>query len=183
MGQKLQFSNPHLTLNLTPSITLYSMPFLKENSNTLLRHRDSERRLKEYFPVFDEISASIYGVKACGSLLLKDVISQKELEAIMVMFVARAFSWWTSYLKEPSIIHYAQGFAIALNYFLESGAIREAGGFSWPNFTKLFVSINELADTLERILAVGTYEDAQHFVEKYASLEIFEGFRPNLKKL
>ncbi|KKR60922.1 MAG: hypothetical protein UT99_C0005G0037 [Candidatus Curtissbacteria bacterium GW2011_GWA2_40_31] len=157
--------------------------YLHEISHTLLRYRDSERRLKEYFPVFDEISASIYGVKACGSLLLKDVISQKELEAIMVMFVARAFSWWTSYLKEPSIIHYAQGFAIALNYFLESGAIREAGGFSWPNFTKLFVSINELADTLERILAVGTYEDAQHFVEKYASLEIFERFRPNLKKL
>jgi len=157
--------------------------YLHEISHTLLRYRDSERRLKEYFPVFDEISASIYGVKACGSLLLKDVISQKELEAIMVMFIARAFSWWTSYLKEPSIIHYAQGFAIALNYFLESGAIREAGGFSWPNFTKLFVSINELADTLERILAVGTYEDAQHFVEKYASLEIFERFRPNLKKL
>lgn len=157
--------------------------YLHEISHPFLRYRDAENRLKEYFPVFDEIAASILGVKMCGSLLLKDVISQKELEAIMVMFIARAFSWWISYLKEPGVVHYAQGFAIAINFFLENGAIRESGGFSWPNFTKLFVSIDELSDSLERILAVGTYEDAKKFTEKYASLDIFERFRPNLKKL
>lgn len=157
--------------------------YLHEISHQLLRYRDAERRLKEYFPIFDEISASIFGVKACGSLLLKNAITEKELEAIMVMFIALAFSWWLSYLKEPSVIHYAQGFAIAINFFLESGAIRESGGFSWPNFTKLFVSINELSDTLERILAVGTYEDAKKFTERYASLDIFERFESNLKEL
>jgi len=139
--------------------------------------------LKEYFPIFDEITASVYGVKACGSLLLKNIITQKELESIMVMFTALAFSWWISYQKEHGVIHYAQGFAIALNYFLESGAIREANGFSWPNFTKLFVSIDELASTLERILAVGTYEDAKDFVDKYASLDIFKRFDTNLKNI
>lgn len=157
--------------------------YLHEISHPLLRYRDAERRLKELFPIYDEITASILGVKACGSLLLKNVISQEELEAIMVMFIALAFSWWLSYLKEPSVVHYAQGFAIALNFFLESGAIREAGGFSWPNFTKLFVSIDELSSSLERILAIGTYEDAANFVEKYASLEIFERFHSNLKNL
>ncbi len=157
--------------------------YLHEISHPLLRYRDAERRLKEYFPVFDEISASVFGVKACGSLLLKNAITEKELEAIMVMFITLAFSWWLSYLKEPSVIHYAQGFAIALNFFLENGAIRESGGFSWPNFTKLFVSINELSDTLERILAVGTYEDAKKFTERYASLNIFERFSENLKEL
>ncbi len=157
--------------------------YLHEISHPLLRYRDAERRLKEYFPIFDEITASVFGVKACGSLLLKNAITEKELEAIMVMFIALAFSWWLSYLKEPSVIHYAQGFAIALNFFLESGAIRESGGFSWPNFTKLFVSINELSDTLERILAVGTYEDARKFTERYASLNIYERFESNLKEL
>lgn len=157
--------------------------YLHEIGHPLLRYRDAERRLKEYFPVFDEIGASVFGVKACGSLLLKDVISQKELEAIMVMFIVKAFSWWLSYQKEPSVIHYSQGFAIALNFFLENGAIRQAEGFSWPNFTKLFVSISELSDALERILAIGTYEDAKKFTEKYASLAIFERFKENLKKL
>lgn len=157
--------------------------YLHEISHPLLRYRDAERRLREYFPIFDEIAASVYGVKACGSLLLKDVISQKELEAIMVMFIARAFSWWLSYLKEPSVIHYAQGFAIALNFFLESGAIRNSQGFYWPNFTKLFVSIEELADILERMLAVGIYEDAKNFTERYGTVDIFKRFSPNLKKL
>ena len=157
--------------------------YLHEISHPLLRYRDAERRLKEYFPIFDEISASVFGVKSCGSLLLKDAITQKELEAIMVMFIALAFSWWLSYLKEPSVIHYAQGFAIALNYSLENGAIRESNGFSWPNFTKLFVSLGELTDTLERILAVGTYDDAKKFVETYANLDIFEKFHKNLNSL
>lgn len=157
--------------------------YLHEISHPLLRYRDAERRLREFFPILDEISASVFGVKACGSLLLKDAITQKELESIMVMFIVLAYSWWISYLKEPGVIHYAQGFAIALNFFLESGAIRETGGFSWPNFTKLFVSFDELASSLERILAVGTYEDAKKFVDKYASLDIYERFSPNLKKL
>lgn len=157
--------------------------YLHEISHPLLRYRDAEKRLKEYFPIFDEITASVFGVKSCGSLLLKNAITQKELESIMVMFIALAFSWWISYLREPNVIHYAEGFAIALNFFLESGAIRESGGFSWPNFTKLFVSINELSDTLERILAIGTYEDAKNFVDKYASLNIFERFNNNLKEV
>lgn len=156
--------------------------YLHEISHPLLRYRDAERRLREYFPILDEISASVFGVKACGSLLLKDAITQKELEAIMVMFVCLAFSWWLTYLKEPSVIHYAQGFAIALNFFLDSGALRETGGFSWPNFTKLFVSIDELSHSLERILAIGTYEDAKHFVEKYASLKTYERYSQNLNE-
>lgn len=177
--QKFQQNYPVSTLELGSLRNAY----LHEISHPLLRYRDAERRLKEYFPIFDEISASVFGVKSCGSLLLKNVITQKEIEAIMVMFIALAFSWWLSYLQEPSVIHYAQGFAVALNFFIESGAIREAGGFSWPNFTKLFVSINELSDTLERILAIGTYEDAKNFVDKYASLFIFERFSANLKNL
>lgn len=157
--------------------------YLHEISHPLLRYRDAEDRLKEYFPVFDEIAASVFGVKACGSLLLKDIISQKELEAIMVMFVARAFSWWISYLKEPSVVHYAQGFAIAMNFFLESGAIIESGGFSWPNFNKMFLAIEELSNSLETLISIGSYSDAKHVVEKYGSLEIFESFRHNLGKI
>ena len=154
--------------------------FLHEISHPLLRYRDAEKRLKELFPYIDEIAASVYGVKACGQLLLKDVISQKELEAIIVMLICRGFSWWLDYLKQPAVIHYAQGFASALNFFLESGAIREAEGFYWPNFTKLFVSIEEFTDILERILAVGTYIDARSFLDKYGSLKVFEKFMPQL---
>lgn len=154
--------------------------YLHEISHPLLRYRDAEIRLKELFPYIDEIAASIYGVKACGQLLLKDIISQKELEAIIVMLICRGFSWWFDYLKQPSVVHYATGFAAALNFFLENNAIRESGGFYWPNFTKLFVSIEELSGILERILAIGSHEDAKNFLDKCGSLEVFEKFMPKL---
>jgi hypothetical protein len=155
--------------------------YLHEISHPFLRYRDAEKRLKELFPYIDEIAASIYGVRACGQLLLKDIISQKELEAIIVMLICRGFSWWFDYLQRPSVLHYAKGFASALNFFLENGAICESGGFSWPNFTKLYVSIEELSSILEKILAFGTYKDAKNFLERYDSLEVFERFMPRLK--
>lgn len=157
--------------------------YLNELSHSRQRYRDAETRLREYFPIFDEISSSVFGVKSCGSLLLKDVITEKELEAIIVMFIARAFSWWITYLKDPNVSQYAQGFAIALNYFLKSGGLREVNGFSWPNFTKLMVAIDELSSTLERILAVGTYEDAKDFIDQHASFEVFERFRSRLNNI
>lgn len=154
---------------------------LHEISHPLMRYRDAESRLKELFPIFDEISASVYGVKACGALLLKNAISQKELEAIIVMFICKAFSWWFDYLKQPSTIHYTKGYAIALNYFLENGSLKETDGISWPNFTKLFVSFEELATILERILSVGSYKEAQQFVDRYGSLDVFQRFQSRLR--
>ena len=64
-----------------------------EIAHPLIKYRRAEGRLKNLFPIYDEIGAYVLGVKNCGLLLLKDIISQKELEAIMVMFLCRAFTW------------------------------------------------------------------------------------------
>lgn len=147
---------------------------LHEVGHSLLRFRKSEERLKEYFPVIDELSATIYGIKSCGPLILKDIMSEKELETIMIMFVCRAFTWWLDQMHEPSVEAFATGHAIALNHFLQSGALREANGISWPNFSKMFIAIEQLSDTLEKIIALGTYNDAKEFVEKYGSFAVYE---------
>ena len=90
----------------------YSPDLLKEGSfrnvllheigHSLLRYKDAEERLKELFPIIDELSATIYGIKCCGSLVLKGIMSEKELEAIMIMFVCRAFTWWIDSKTHPS---------------------------------------------------------------------------------
>lgn len=147
-----------------------------EIAHPLLRFRGAESRLKNLFPVFDEITAYVYGVKSCGLLLLKDIITQKELEAIMVMFLCRAFTWWEDYQKDKGVIHYLQGYAIALNFLFESGAIREHNGIFWPNFTKFFVCLEELASVLERMLAEGTYTEAKNFLARYGSLATIDKF-------
>jgi len=156
---------------------------LHEIGHSLLRYKDSELRLKELFPVIDELSATIYGIKCCGSLVLKGIMSERELEAIMIMFICRAFTWWIDYQTQKSVEAFAIGHALAVNNFLSNGALKESNGISWPNFTKLFLGIEELSDALERLISVGTYQDVKAFIEKYGSFMIYSSFKNRLKGL
>lgn len=149
---------------------------LHEVAHTYLRYRDSEKRLQDLFPVIDELAASVMGIKVCGSLLLKDIASTKQLESIMLSFVARSFHLVMYEADNPSKIHYLLGAAILLNYLLESGAIKRAGGVSWPNFMKIFVSLDELMTILGRILARGKRSDAEALIKKYGSFTKFHSF-------
>lgn len=156
---------------------------LHEIGHSLLRFKDSEARLKELFPVIDELSATIYGIKSCGPLVLKGIMSEKELEAIMIMFICRAFTWWIDSQKQKSVEAFAIGHAIAINHFLANGAIKESGGISWPNFNKMFLGIEELADALEALISIGMYQDAKEVIEKYGSFMIYSKFTNRLKGL
>ncbi len=151
---------------------------LSEIGRCLTRYRYADHRLRELYPIINEIASSVVGIKACGALLLKGAVSQKELEAILVMFFCEAFRYWQNANENPSYGYYSQGFALALNYFVESGAVRSSGGFSWPNFTRMFVGLTELADILEKTLAFGSYEDAKSLIEKYNSPAVFAQFLP-----
>lgn len=154
---------------------------LHEIGHSLLRYKDSEARLKELFPIIDELSATIYGIKCCGSLVLKGVMSEKELEAIMIMFVCRAFTWWIDSKTHSSSEAFAIGHAVALNHFIVSGALRESDGISWPNFSKMFLAIEELSDDLERLISTGNYQDAKSFIDKYGSFVVYSRFTSRLK--
>lgn len=156
---------------------------LHELGHSFMRYRDAEKRLGNLFPVIDEIAASVLGVKACGSMLVMDVINQKELENIMVMFIVRLFDWLDQVEKDPSVVHYLKGNAIALNYLFNSGALKQKNGIYWPNFSKMFIVMNELAEVLDRLLSVGTYKDAELFIQKHGSLEVFKPFKTTLKTL
>lgn len=149
---------------------------LHELAHTYLRYRDSEKRLQDLFPVIDELAASVMGIKVCGSLLLKDIATTKQLESIMLAFIARAYNFVLNEEDKPERGQYVIGGAILLNYLLESGAVKRAGGVSWPNFMKMFVSLDELVSILARILARGKRSDAEAFIKKYSSFENLRSF-------
>ena len=156
---------------------------LHEIAHSLIRYRDAEERLGNLFPIFDELYGYILGLKSCGTLLLKGAMSQKELEAILIMHICRNFTWWLDSLKNPDVKHYAIGAAIAQNFFLKEGAIKEKGGISWPDFTKLFICIDELSHLLEYHLVLGSYEEAKEFVDEYGSFDVFKSLYPQLAKI
>ncbi len=156
---------------------------LHEISHSLIRYQDAEERLGELFPVFDEILAYIIGIKACSSLLLKGVLTQKELQAILLMHIVRNFIWWKDFKKNPDVKHYTIGAAIATTFFLEEGAIWDEDGYCMVDFNKLFMSIGRLSRVLEYHLATGSHEEAKEFVKEYASLDVFKECKEKLKNL
>lgn len=160
--------------------SLYNI-MLHELAHSFMRYRDAELRLGNLFAIIDEIGATVMGIKACGSLLIKDVITQREMEDILVMFIARLFDWLDELKSDPSVIHYVKGNAIALNFLFSSGALKQAGGISWVNFTKMFMAIDELASVLNRIMSMANYQDAEDFINKYGDLEVFNDFKPILR--
>lgn len=154
-----------------------------EISHSLIRYRDAEERLSNLFPIFDELLAYILGIRSYSSLFLKGAVTQKELETILIMHICRNFTWWLDSIKNPDVMHYAIGAAIATNFFLREGGLREKRGISWPNFTKLLICIDELSRILEYYLALGNYNEAKKFVDKYDSFKVFEPSVPKLKKI
>jgi len=150
---------------------------LHELAHTYLRFKGAEKRLEDLFPIIDELAATVLGFRVCGSLFLKDITTEKQLEAMMLSGLLRSFRYVLSRQDDRSIYHYTKGGAIFINYLLGSGALKEVGGVSWPNFTKIFMSLSELASILERLLSQGTYRDAGVFIEKYGNYQNLQHFK------
>lgn len=143
---------------------------IREIVTNLVKYHDTEKRLGELYPVINEAASFILAIKSSGVLLLKDVITQKELEGMIIMLLCRACDVFVSSKEIKSLTHYSQGYAIMVNYFLKNGALREHEGISWVNFTKMFVALNDLAGALERILAFGDREDVKKLMLEYGDV-------------
>ena len=156
--------------------SLYTI-VLHELAHTYLRYRNSEKNLNDLFPIIDELAASVMGIKVCGTLLLKDVATPKQLESMMLSFMARSFDLILNKKDDRSIQHYTIGGAIFINYLFESGAVLESQGVSWPNFTKMFFALSELGSILERLLSSGTRADAEAFIKQYSDMKSLQRFK------
>jgi hypothetical protein len=161
---------------------LYTV-MMHEIARVSIRYRYAINRLKELYPIFNELTLEATAIKICGNLLLKDVISQKEMESILIMFITRIFDYYFEMKDNPTAKPYVLGNAILLNSLVSSGALKVTKeGISWPNYTKMFIAVSNLADEMEKILAEGRYEDTQNYLKNSSSLDIFKQFRASFDK-
>jgi hypothetical protein len=162
---------------------LYTV-MLHEIARVLVRYKFATSRLRELYPIYQELTVEALAVKLCGNLFLKSMISQSEMEAVLVMFLTRIFDYYFEIKDSAGMRPYVLGNAILLNSLLSSGAlISGPKGFSWPDFTKMFIATSNLADLMERILAEGTYTDAKDYLDKNSTLKVFKSFSPELKEI
>ncbi len=135
---------------------------LHELAHSYLYYKNAAKNLGDIFYTIDELAATALGLRMAGSLLLKDRITSKQLESMIVAFLCRSFNY-----KKSSRSNYSLRGAIFINFLLKSGALKQSGGMAVPNFMKIFVALQELSDTLELLLAKGTYKEAEAFIERY----------------
>jgi len=156
---------------------------LYELGRQLHKFIGARERLSEFYGPIDEANGFASGIQHAKNLVVKGLISQDELEAIIIIHIVWMFADWLLYKNGKAMESYVYGNAIDLHYYLVSGALKEQRGISWPNFSKIFFEIEALAEILVGLLEKGSYQEAKEFVEKNAQLDNFERLAKNLKNI
>lgn len=140
---------------------------LHELAHSYLYYRHAAENLKELFLAIEELAATVLGLRMAGYLLLKDGITNKQLESMIVTYLCRSFYLKDKGREDKFMLNYGLGGTIFVNYLLECGAIRQNQGLIFPNFMKVFVALHDLENILEDLLSSGVRKDAQILIEKY----------------
>lgn len=143
---------------------------LHELAHNYLYYKNSPKNLQDLLPCVYELTATLLGMRIAGSFLLQDIITSKQLESMIVAFICRSFDLIEKNKNNKSMINYALGGTIFINFMLESGALKQKHGMTMPNFMKIFVSLQELSYIMERLLSSGTRKDAETFIRKYGKI-------------
>lgn len=156
------FSNEDLRRGYLRTSALHGL------AHSYLYYRNASKNLKDLFYVIYELSATILALRLAGTLLLKDRITEKMLQSMIVAYTSRCFYLMQKGTTNKFMVNYVIGNTIYLNFMLENGALKESDGLVTINFTKIFVSIHELSDILENLLAYGTKKEAEALIKKYS---------------
>lgn len=140
---------------------------LHELAHSYLYYRHAAKNLQDLFQCIYELSATVLGFRMAGSLLLKDRITDKQLESLLIAYICRSFYLIDHQKSNKSMANYTLGGAIFINFMLESGALKQFKGMVISNFMKIFISLHDLSYILERLLSSGTRKDAENFIKKY----------------
>lgn len=143
---------------------------LHELAHHYLFYKHSAENLQDLLHVVYELTATLLAARIAGSLLLKDVINNKQLESMIITFICRSLDLIEQSRKDKTISNYALQGTIFINFMLEKGALKKKGDIFVTNFMKIFIYIQELSYTLERLLAMGTRKDAENLIKKYGGL-------------
>ena len=141
---------------------------MHELAHSFLNYRHAAENLNDLFQCIFELAATVLGFRMAGSLLLKDRITEKQLESMIVAALCRGFYLIKNQKTNKSMINYISGWSIFINFILKSGALKQSEGLAIPNFTKIFVAIHELSEILENLLSSGTRKEAEIFIQKYS---------------
>lgn len=156
---------------------------LYELVRQLHKFESTRERLKELYGIIDEANGFASGIQHSKSLFIKGLISQEMLEAIIIIHIIWMFADWLAYKQGKGMKTYVLGDAMALNYHLSQGSLKELKGIYWPNFAKVFFEIETLADIFVHYLRDGSYEETEKYIKENSNLNNLEKLSKNILDL
>lgn len=156
---------------------------LYELGKQLHNFRGARERLQELYPPVDEANGFAAGIEHSKHLVVKGLLSQEQLEAIMIIHIVWMLADWLLYRKNPAKASHMIGNSILLNSYLSHGAIKISEGISWPNFSRIFFEIEAMTYKLTYLLQKGSYKEAEKFIKKNANLKSFEELSKTLSNI
>ena len=154
---------------------------LHEACHSLMRYEDAPARLEELFPYFDELFTDLLGIKGCGTLILKNALSEKELEAITIVAICHSLYFYASLSVRPHLSPYAVGGGLILEFLLKGKALfKRPKGFYLDSYRAL-ITLNQLTSIIEYYIALGNHKEAEEFLKKFSMKRIFAPFKSYLK--
>ena len=145
---------------------------LHQLAHSYLYYRNSKKNLQDLFPCIYELAATVLGLRMTGSLLLQEVVTDKQLESMIVSFISRSFYLMERRRVDKFMSNYGLGGTIFINFMRENGALKQSQHLIIPNFMKIFVLLHELSYILEGLLAQGTRKDAENVIRKYEDFNL-----------
>jgi len=144
---------------------------LHELAHSFLFYKNSLENLQDLFPIIYELSATLLGQRLAGALLLKDRITDKQLESMILTYTCRSFYLMLRRRVDKVMNNYALSGTVFINFMIENGAMKSTDSSVVINFMKMFVAIHELSVILERLLSQGTRKDAEKFIKRYGEIK------------
>lgn len=157
--------------------------FLYELGKQLHKFTGARERLQELYAPIDEANGFASGIEHSKHLVVKGLLSQEQLEAIMIIHIVWMLADWLLYRRNPAKESHIIGNSILLNSYLSHGALKISEGISWPNFSRIFFEIEAMTYQLTYLLQKGSYKEAEKFIKKNANLKSLEQLSKTLSNI
>ncbi|MBI2098214.1 MAG: hypothetical protein HYT49_00935 [Candidatus Wildermuthbacteria bacterium] len=162
---------------------LVRISVIDEMRRSLVRYDDAVTRLQEYFAYIDEVYGDILTIKSAGFLYLKNAITEKDLEAMVLAEICQALYYLAAFDKRRRFENLLYGYAAFLDALLGGGGLEETEGGLHLNLQKALLCTDRLVRTFEYYLALGTREEIKGFFECLNTEGIFSKFHPHFQAL
>ncbi|OGC50316.1 hypothetical protein A2716_03850 [candidate division WWE3 bacterium RIFCSPHIGHO2_01_FULL_40_23] len=176
LGVQKSFSDDFIMANAVRLVLAH------EITEAIFQYEGAWKRLKSMSNPVMELHSSIVGIKACGFQVIKGVLSQKDLEAILYVMLMRTFSDYFIRKTAPQVENYLVGYRVFYNYCLENGAIKLDGDRILPNASKMYSCADQLANVVMHFYAEASEAEVQSFFDKYSSEYMYGYFSDKLLK-